>query len=173
MNFLPINDIPKKNIIDVTDEYAVIKGDSFKLLKKLPDESIDVVFADPPYFLSGDGISCHSGKMVSVNKGVWDEERDIAAKISFSRRWIKEINRILKDDGTLWVSGTFHIIYAVAVAMEYEGFRIINNITWQKTNPPPNIACKAFTHSTETIIWARKSFSRKYTFNYKEMKELK
>lgn len=171
MKSLPIDDISKKNILIANDEYAVIKGDSFKLLKRLPDKSIDVVFADPPYFLSGDGISCQAGKMVSVNKGVWDEERDIAEKIRFSRKWIKEINRVLNDSGTLWVSGTFHIIYAVAVAMEYEGFKIINNITWQKTNPPPNIACKAFTHSTETIIWARKNASRKYKFNYKEMKE--
>lgn len=111
--------------------------------------------------------------MVSVNKGEWDRSLDVESKHLFNRKWINECYRILKDDGTIWISGTLHNIYSIGMALEEEGFKIINNITWQKTNPPPNLACKTFTHSTETIIWARKDLKKsKYTFNYILMKEL-
>ncbi len=167
---LPIDNLPKRSIKKLSAECAIIEGDSFRILKKLPDKSINLVFADPPYFLSDGGITCNSGKMVSVNKGKWDEAIEIDKKISFNRKWLKEVYRVLADDGTLWISGTFHIIYAIAVALEKEHFKIINNVTWQKTNPPPNIACKTFVHSTETVLWAKKADSKKYTFNYLDMK---
>lgn len=139
-----------------TDNFKLIYNDAFKAIKKIEDKSIDMIFADPPYFLSNDGITCSGGKMVSVNKGDWDRVLSIKEKHKFNGKWIKECYRVLKDNGTIWISGTLHNIYSIGMALEEEGFKIINNITWQKTNPPPNLACKTFTHSTETILWARK-----------------
>jgi len=149
-------------------------GDAFKILGTLPPQSVDLVFADPPYFLSGGGISCHSGRQTTVDKGKWDESVSIDEKLRFNRRWLRLVRRILKDDGSVWVSGTFHNIYAVGVALEKEGFSIINNITWQKPNPPPNLGCRCFANSTETLLWARKSFGKKkgrHFFDYPAMKE--
>ena len=156
-----------------TDNFKLIYNDIFKAIKKVEDKSIDMIFADPPYFLSSDGITCSGGKMVSVNKGEWDKTLSIKEKHKFNKKWIKECYRILKDNGTIWVSGTLHNIYSIGMALEEEEFKIINNITWQKTNPPPNLACKTFTHSTETILWARKDLPKiKYKFNYEIMKKL-
>lgn len=156
-----------------TDNFKLIYNDIFKSIKKLEDKSVDMIFADPPYFLSNDGITCSGGKMVSVNKGEWDRTLSIKEKHKFNKKWIKECYRVLKDNGTIWISGTLHNIYSIGMALEEEGFKIINNITWQKTNPPPNLSCKTFTHSTETILWARKDLKKvKYTFNYNIMKEL-
>ncbi len=154
-------------------DFKLILGDSFKELKSIDEKSIDMVFADPPYFLSGDGITCSGGKMVCVNKGDWDKKISVKEKHEFNKKWIKECKRILKDNGTIWISGTLHNIYSIGEALEEEGFKIINNITWRKLNPPPNISCRAFTHSTETIIWAKKDIkNNKHKFNYNDMKEL-
>ena len=156
-----------------SNNFKLIYNDIFKVIKKFEDKSIDMIFADPPYFLSGNGITCSGGKMVSVNKGEWDKALSIKEKHKFNKKWIRECYRILKDNGTIWISGTLHNIYSIGMALEEEGFKIINNITWQKTNPPPNLACKTFTHSTETILWARKDLKNiKYTFNYNLMKEI-
>ena len=156
-----------------TDNFKLIYNDIFKAIKKFEDKSVDMIFADPPYFLSNDGITCSGGKMVSVNKGEWDRTLSIKEKHKFNKKWIKECYRVLKDNGTIWISGTLHNIYSIGMALEEEGFKIINTITWQKTNPPPNLSCKTFTHSTETILWARKDLKKvKYTFNYNIMKEL-
>ncbi|MBS4913228.1 MAG: site-specific DNA-methyltransferase [Veillonella sp.] len=135
-----------------------------------------MIFADPPYFLSNDGITCQGGKMVSVNKGLWDKIdgniTSIADKHKFNRRWIRQCKRILKPNGSIWISGTLHNIYSIGMALEQEGYKIINNITWQKTNPPPNLACRCFTHSTETILWAQKADKKsRHYFNYELMKE--
>ena len=150
-------------------------GDCCRILKKLPEKSVNVIFADPPYFLSNGGISCYSGKQVSVNKGTWDEGLSTEDKLKFNRKWLKECKSVLDDNGTIWISGTYHNIYSIGVALELEGYSIINNITWQKPNPTPNLACRCFTHSTETIIWARKQLTStkkgKHYFNYKLMKE--
>jgi len=155
------------------ENFKLIYADVFKAIKKINDKSIDMIFADPPYFLSNNGITCSGGKMVSVNKGEWDRSVSIKEKHKFNGKWIKECYRVLKDNGTIWISGTLHNIYSIGMALEEEGFKIINNITWQKTNPPPNLACKTFTHSTETIIWAKKNLKNvKYTFNYQIMKEI-
>jgi len=111
--------------------------------------------------------------MVSVNKATWDEGLSALEKHRFNRRWIRLCKRVLSDDGTIWISGTLHNIYSVGMALEQEGFKILNNITWQKTNPPPNLACRCFTHSTETILWAKKANKNtKHFFNYQLMKEL-
>ena len=153
--------------------FSLINGDTFKVLKKIEDKTFDIIFADPPYFLSNNGITCSGGKMISVNKGDWDKSLTLKEKHSFNKRWIKECYRILKDTGTIWISGTLHNIYSIGMALEESGFKILNNITWQKTNPPPNLACKNFTHSTETILWARKDLKNvKYTFNYDAMKQM-
>ena len=153
--------------------FKLINNDTFDTLKQFDEKSFDMIFADPPYFLSNNGITCSSGKMVSVNKGNWDKALSVNDKYEFNRKWIHECYRILKDEGTIWISGTLHNIYSIGMALEEEGFKILNNITWQKTNPPPNLACKTFTHSTETILWAKKDLKKvKYTFNYSLMKEL-
>ena len=153
--------------------FSLINGDTFKVLKKIEDKTFDMIFADPPYFLSNNGITCSGGKMISVNKGDWDKSLTLKEKHTFNKRWIKESYRILKDTGTIWISGTLHNIYSIGMALEESGFKILNNITWQKTNPPPNLARKTFTHSTETILWARKDLKNvKYTFNYDAMKQM-
>ncbi len=156
--------------------FTLYNEDSFQLLKEMEEKSIDMIFADPPYFLSSGGISCHSGKQVSVNKGNWDAIKSAKEKLEYNRKWIRLCKRVLKDDGTIWISGTFHNIYEVGVALELEGFSIINNITWIKPNPAPNLACRCFTNSTETILWARKQLTSKkkgkHFFNYSLMKEM-
>lgn len=150
---------------------ALFLADTFAALKNMRPECIDVIFADPPYFLSNDGITCSAGKAVSVNKGDWDKIGSLEEKHEFNRQWIRLCKKVLKPDGTIWISGTLHNIYSVGMALEQEGFKIINNITWQKTNPPPNLACRCFTHSTETILWARKDDRRvHHFFNYELMK---
>lgn len=155
------------------ENFKLVQGDSLKVLKKLEPKSIDMIFADPPYFLSSDGISCSGGKMVSVNKGEWDKFIGIEEKHKFNRKWIKLCYEVLKDDGTIWISGTMHNIYSIGMALEQEGFKIINNITWKKLNPPPNISCRAFVHSTETILWAKKDIKKaKHKFNYSLMRKL-
>ena len=153
------------------EEYKLLCGDCMKLLPKMEAGSVDLIFADPPYFLSNDGISCSGGKMVSVNKGEWDKKDSFQDIHTFNRKWIRRCYRILKDTGSIFISGTFHNIYSVGMALQQEGFFIVNNITWQKLNPPPNLSCKCFTHSTETVIWAVKN-KKKYYFNYSLMKQL-
>lgn len=147
-------------------------GDALDILPLLPDSSVDVVFADPPYFLSNNGISCASGQMVSVNKGAWDQGFTLEERHHFNLNWISLCFQKLKPTGTIWISGTLHNIYSIGMALETTGFQIINNITWQKSNPPPNLACKTFTHSTETILWAKKRNAKKYIFNYQTMKTM-
>lgn len=157
------------------DNFTLYKGDCNRILPKLEPKSIDMIFADPPYFLSSGGISCQSGKQVSVDKGEWDKSLDINERLNYHRKWIRKCREVLKDNGTIWISATLHSVYAIGVALEMEGFSIINNIIWQKTNPSPNLSCRCFTHSTETVIWARKQLTPKkkgkHTFNYQEMKE--
>ena len=169
----------KKNIqyYYQTDQVQLVQGDSFQVLTKMKPESVDMIFADPPYFLSNDGITCQGGKMVLVNKGDWDklqeETTTIQGKHKFNRKWIRLCKKVLKPNGSIWISGTLHNIYSIGMALEQEGFKIINNITWQKTNPPPNLACRCFTHSTETILWAQKADKKaKHFFNYQAMKEM-
>lgn len=121
----------------------LILADVFDALENLEEQSIDMIFADPPYFLSNDGISCSGGKQVSVNKGDWDKGLPLSEKHEFNRHWIRECKRVLKLDGSIWISGTFHNIYSIGFALEQERFKILNNITWQKLNPPPNLAVGA------------------------------
>lgn len=152
-------------------DFTLLHGDTFELLPQF-NFKFDMIFADPPYFLSNDGISVQAGKIVSVNKGEWDRG-DTPEKINdFNKRWINLCREKLKEDGTIWISGTYHNIFSVANNLTKLGFKILNVITWVKTNPPPNISCRYFTHSTEFIIWARKSAKRPHHFNYELMKHL-
>jgi len=148
------------------------QGDCLELLPLLPESSVDLIFADPPYFLSNGGITCHAGRMVSVNKGDWDKSKGPDANHEFNRAWLAACQRVLKPNGSIWVSGTAHVIHSVGFAMQQLGFKLLNDISWVKPNPPPNLSCRYFTHATETIIWAARDKKSRHTFNYKLMKEI-
>lgn len=150
---------------------SIIQGNSLELLKEMKAESIDVIATDPPFFLSNGGITCQSGKMVSVDKGDWDKT-DSMTMDEFYYQFLQEAKRILKPNGTIWVFGTMHNIFSLGSIMQQMEFKILNNITWQKTNPAPNLSCRMFTHSTETIIWAKKNKKSKHFFDYQLMKEI-
>ena len=150
----------------------LFQGDSLELLKEINNNSIDLIFSDPPYFLSNDGITCQAGKMVKVNKGDWDKIDTYKEIETFNKIWLSECQRILKDNGSIWVSGTHHNIYSVGNTMKALGLKILNVVTWEKPNPPPNLSCRYFTHSTEQIIWAAKNEKSKHIFNYPLMKEM-
>lgn len=155
--------------------FTLYFNDCFEVLKTINKKSINMIFADPPYFISNGGTSCHSGKRVLVDKGDWDKYIPPVEKLKWNRKWIKLCKKVLNDNGTIWISGTHHNIYSIGLALELEGFSIINNITWQKPNPTPNLSCRCFTHSTETIIWARKIINNnkaKHFFNYNLMKKI-
>lgn len=147
-------------------------GDCLEILPKIPEGSIDMVFADPPYFLSNDGITCHAGRMVSVNKGKRDKSPGVGEMHEFNLRWLEACQRVLKKDGTIWVSGTNHVIHSIGFAMQQLGFKILNDIVWYKRNAPPNLSCRYFTHSTEIVLWAAKDKKSRHTFNYPLMKEM-
>ncbi|MFR1709455.1 MAG: DNA-methyltransferase [Clostridium sp.] len=152
--------------------FKLILGDCLKALNKLPEKSIDMIFSDPPYFLSNDGITCASGKMVSVNKGEWDKSKGFKEDISFHKKWLKSCDRVLKDNGTMWISGTYHCIHQIAYVLLSMGYYIINEVTWYKPNAAPNLGCRCLTASHETLLWVKKSKSSKHTFNYEIAKEL-
>ena len=149
------------------------QGDALEVLARLPEESVDCVWTDPPYLLSNGGVTCVAGRMVSVNKGDWDRSRGIEADHEFNLAWTAACRRVLKPAGTLWVSGTLHVYPSVGMALIQNGFRLLNDIIWEKPNPPPNLGCRTFTHSTEVILWATraaKGSRHRYTFNYQEMR---
>lgn len=152
-------------------DFTLLCGDTFELLPQF-NFKFDMIFADPPYFLSNDGISMHAGKIVSVNKGDWDRGGTPKQINDFNKRWIGLCREKLKDNGTIWISGTYHNIFSVANSLSELGFKILNVVTWAKTNPPPNISCRYFTYSTEFILWARKSAKKPHRFNYELMKHL-
>jgi site-specific DNA-methyltransferase (adenine-specific) len=152
--------------------FRLYQGDCLDLLPRMPEAVFDLVFADPPYFLSNDGITCHAGRMVSVNKGKWDRSLGFRGNYEFTKRWLAACQRVMKPNATIWVSGTSHIIHLVGCAMDELGFKILNDITWVKPNPPPNLSCRYFTHATETIIWAGRDRKTRHTFNYALMKRL-
>ena len=152
-------------------DFTLLNGDCFELLPQF-NFKFDMVFADPPYFLSNGGISVQGGKIVSVNKGDWDKAGTPEKMHEFNKTWLSLCREKLKDNGTIWISGTYHNIFSVANALTELGYKILNVVTWAKTNPPPNISCRYFTYSTEFIIWARKSANKPHKFNYELMKQL-
>ena len=152
--------------------FVLYHGEALKILSQFEKAKIffDLIYADPPYFLSNDGITCQSGKMVSVNKGDWDKSEGFEQDVNFSDSWLKECRKVLKENGSIWVSGTMHIIYKIGYLLEKNDYDIINDIIWYKPNAPPNLSCKYFTHSQEIVLWARKSKNSQHTFNYEKMK---
>ena len=152
-------------------DFNLLCGDTFELLPQF-NFKFDMIFADPPYFLSNGGISVQSGKVVCVDKGEWDKGMSSDEMNDFNFRWLSLCREKLKDNGTIWISGTYHNIFSVANSLTQLGYKILNVITWAKTNPPPNISCRYFTYSTEFVIWARKYAKKPHHFNYDLMKYL-
>lgn len=152
-------------------DFLLAHGDCFKLLEEF-DFKFDMIFADPPYFLSNGGISLQSGKVVCVDKGDWDKGKSQEDMMAFNMEWLRLCRDKLKDNGTIWISGTYHNIFSVANCLTELGYKILNVITWEKTNPPVNISCRFFKYSTEFVIWARKEQKVPHKFNYDLMKEL-
>lgn len=155
----------------IEHDFNLICGDTFELLPQF-NFKFDMIFADPPYFLSNGGISVQSGKVVCVNKGDWDKGLSPEEIDDFNHRWLTLCRDKLKDNGTIWISGTYHNIFSVANSLTQLGYKILNVITWAKTNPPPNISCRYFTYSTEFIIWARKCEKVPHYYNYELMKRI-
>ncbi|MFT4309046.1 MAG: DNA-methyltransferase [Candidatus Woesearchaeota archaeon] len=151
--------------------FKLYNDDCLKVLNNLKPCSVDMIFADPPYFLSNGGISCRAGKMVSVNKADWDKSKGINDDFEFTLEWIRACKRVLTDHGTIWISGTMHNIYQVGYALQLNDYKLLNEITWFKPNAPPNLSCKYFAHAHETILWARKNKNVPHYFNYEIMKE--
>lgn len=152
-------------------DFTIVHGDSFDVLPQF-DFKFDMIFADPPYFLSNGGISCQAGKVVCVDKGEWDKGSSPESIMGFNRKWLSLCREKLKDNGTIWISGTHHNIFSIANVLTELGYKILNVITWAKTNPPPNISCRFFTYSTEFIIWARKCPKIPHKYNYELMKAI-
>ncbi|MDA8339704.1 MAG: site-specific DNA-methyltransferase [Nitrospiraceae bacterium] len=157
---------------DPEHSVRLLKGNCIDILNQARENSVDMIFADPPYFLSNGGITCHAGRMVSVNKGKWDKSKGIEENHKFTLEWLKACQRVLKPNGTIWVSGTTHIIYSVGFAMQELGYKILNDIIWYKRNAPPNLSCRYFTHSTEIVLWAAKNAKSKHYFDYQLMKKM-
>ena len=152
---------------------ALYCGDGLALMAAMPPDSVDCIWTDPPYLLSNGGVTCVAGKRVSVNKGDWDRSGGVDSDHEFNLSWLGECHRVLKPAGAIWVTGTHHVYLSVGMAMMQLEFRILNDIVWEKTNPPPNLGCRCFAHSTETILWATKALKgsrHKHTFHYQEMK---
>lgn len=151
--------------------FVLYHADCRHVLAQLPEASVDLIFADPPYFLSNGGITCQSGRMVKVDKGHWDVSRGVQQMHEFNSEWLVECKRVLKPNGTIFVSGTRHVIFSVGFAMQQLGYKVLNDIVWYKVIPPPNLSCRYFTHATEIILWAARDTRSKHYFDYPAMKE--
>ena len=150
------------------------RGNVFDLFPRLPDGAFDCIWTDPPYFLSNGGATCVAGRMVKVDKGEWDRSRGVALDHEFNLEWLAECRRLLKPAGTIWVTGTLHVYPSVGMALQELGFRVLNDIIWQKSNPPPNLGRRCFAHATETVLWATKAPKggrHRHTFHYDAMRE--
>jgi site-specific DNA-methyltransferase (adenine-specific) len=153
-------------------DWALVQGDCIEKLEQFPPCSVDLIFADPPYHLSNGGSTCRGGRRASVDKGAWDRSNGVVDDHAFQARWLAACRRVLKPSGTIWVSGTQHVIFSVGYAMQELGFHLLNTVTWFKPNAAPNLACRFFTHSTEILLWASPARARPlaHRFNYRAMK---
>ncbi len=152
---------------------SIVRGDCIAAMRAMPDKSVDMVFADPPYNLQlGGELFRPDGSHVDAVTDDWDKFDTFAAYDAFTRAWLAEAHRILKDDGTIWVIGSYHNIFRVGAAVQDLGYWILNDIVWRKANPMPNFRGTRFTNAHETLIWASKGEGAKYTFNYRSMKTL-
>jgi len=165
---------PELEFIDRSMDVSIIRGNCLPVLDKFcaahPLGCFDMIFADPPYFLSNGGITCHAGRMVKVDKGHWDKTQGIKLNHEYNAAWLSRCQSVLKPDGTIWITATQHVVFSIGFALQELGFKILNLISWEKPNPPPNLSCRYFTHSTEMVIWAAKNSKSKHHFAYKEMK---
>lgn len=160
-----------------TDKSAVLyQADTFAIMEEMveafPQGKFDMIFADPPYFLSNGGFTCHAGEMVSVDKGKWDKSGTPQENHAFNKRWLSLCQKLLKPNGTIWITGTHHVIHSIGFALQELEFKFLNDIAWEKPNPPPNLSCRFFTHSTETVLWAAKTPKSKHVFNYQTMRQM-
>src|SRR5574344_1758711 len=151
--------------------FRLYQGNCLEILEQVPENAFDMVFADPPYHLSNGGFTCHAGKAVCVNKGKWDESKGIEEDFQFHLDWINACRRVLKPNGTIWISGTYHSIYSCGFALQKSDYKILNDIIWFKPNASPNLSCRYFTASHETLLWAIKDKKSQHTFNYDIMKD--
>ena len=152
-------------------DFTLVNGDCVSVLESF-DFKFDMIFADPPYFLSNGGISVSRGKVVCVDKGEWDKAPSAEYIDEFNRRWLTACKDKLKENGTIWISGTHHNIFSVADQLSELGFKILNVVTWNKTDPPDNVSHRVFKHSAEYIIWAKKSKRAQHRYNYELMRQL-
>ncbi|GHT77320.1 methyltransferase [Spirochaetia bacterium] len=153
-------------------EHAILyQDDCLEALSRIRENSIDMIFADPPYMLSNNGFTCQNGRMVPVNKGDWDKSGGFDDDTAFHDAWIRACRRVLKPEGTIWISGTYHSIYQCGYILQKNSFHILNDIVWFKPNAAPNLSCRFFTASHETLLWARKDTNAKHVFNYQAMKD--
>ncbi len=164
-----LSSIKNKPYFNNKKDFYLYHADCLNILKQIPENSVDMIFADTPYNLSNGGFTVHAGRMVSVHKGDWDKSKGFEGDYRFHLQWLEACRRVLKPGGTIWVSGTYHSIYQCGHAMQKLGYHILNDIAWLKPNASPNLSCRFFTASHETILWARKNKKAKHTFNYKEM----
>ena len=151
---------------DAENKIKLYNLDTFSFFDNIPNDCVDLIFADPPYFLSSGGITCRNGKKQIVNKGTWDTSRKIEEVHAYNKKWLSESKRILKKNGTIWVCGTFHNIFSVGLALQELDFKILNNIVWEKKDPPPNITGKYFVHASEHLVWAAKTRNSKHLFHH-------
>jgi site-specific DNA-methyltransferase (adenine-specific) len=161
---------PTPVFVDELHAIRLYQGDALELMRQARVGMFDLIFADPPYFLSNDGITCQAGKMVSVNKGAWDKASTFEDMHAFNLAWLGACHRLLKPNGTIWITGTAHNIYSVGYALQTLGYKILNDIAWYKVNPPPNLSCRYFTHATETVLWAKRNSKARHVFHYEDMK---
>lgn len=154
-----------------SDDFALFQDDCLRVMSKIPENHVDMIFADPPYMLSNGGFTCHAGRMVPVEKGEWDKSKGLEEDLRFHEAWIGECRRILKPSGTIWISGTYHSIYQCGYLLQKLNYHVLNDIAWFKPNASPNLSCRFFTASHETLLWARKDRKAKHIFNYEAMKE--
>jgi modification methylase len=152
---------------------TILKGDCIGEMSRLPDRSVDMIFADPPYNLQlGGDLFRPEGSRVDAVDDEWDKFESLTAYDNFTREWLEQARRILKDDGTIWVIGSYHNIYRVGSLLQDADFWILNDIVWRKANPMPNFRGTRFTNAHETLIWCAKDEKARYTFNYRAMKAL-
>ncbi len=158
--------------LDLGGRWHLVRGDCAEVMAKIPDQCVDLIFADPPYGLSGGGTTCSGGARVGVDKGAWDAPMTPAESLLFHERWLEQARHVLKPTGTIWISGTHHVIFDVGFALRRLGFHVLNLVTWCKSNAAPHLAGRYLTHSTEQLIWAspKKLEPLAHVFNYQELK---
>ncbi|MBP1532106.1 MAG: site-specific DNA-methyltransferase [Alphaproteobacteria bacterium] len=152
---------------------TIINADCIETMNSLPENSVDAIFADPPYNMQlGDTLLRPDNSIVNGVTEEWDNFESLAAYDEYTKQWLTAAKRILKEDGCIWVIGSYHNIFRVGYILQNLGFWILNDVVWNKTNPMPNFKGTRFTNAHETMIWAVKNPKAKYTFNYEAMKAL-